>query len=117
MNTLEELKKLDSITNVGEADDLFKIIGGRNDPKYNLSKFAEETTELSEVLLKMLNKKPEQQPSRKDLIDEMGDVLMRIIMLEAGMSTDFEREVNERLLYKANRFLHYIKEGKYEGGI
>lgn len=57
-------------------------------------KLVEECTELNEVLIKYLTKKEKYKPSKAKIIEEMGDVLIRMKLLAEFW--DIKNEVNER---------------------
>ncbi len=63
-----------------------------------------------------MNKKPEYQPTSEEIIEEIGDVIVRlhIYAYSEGMS---EELIDERIMYKLNKFLSYLKDGKYVNGI
>jgi NTP pyrophosphatase (non-canonical NTP hydrolase) len=97
-------------------DDLLKILLEENDPKFNITKLCEEMTELQELLLKSINKKPEKAPSKQSIIDEVGDTMMRLlVVIEQLKITD--EEVSDRMEKKATKLLGYYTEGKYKGGL
>jgi len=58
-------------------------------------KALEECAELSEVLLKYLNKAPQYKPGKEKIIEEMGDVMYRLGVLAKKMN--IEGEVSARL--------------------
>lgn len=86
-----------------------------NDPHYNLLKCVEELTELNEVLIKRLVKGGSpKDPSDASIIEEIGDVKIRIMVLEKIFG---EEKVQARVDYKLGKFESYIEEGKYLGRI
>lgn len=86
-----------------------------NDYEYNLLKTVEELSELSEVLMKkVLKSEKEKEPSDQSIIDEIGDVYIRIRILSRLFG---EEAVSERVNFKLDKFETYLKEGKYQGGI
>lgn len=89
------------------------LIYNRSD--YQYVKLAEELAELLEVVIKRYLKKPENKPSIEKLIEEMGDVLLRMKLL-AEME-NIKEEVNTRMHAKCTKLLTYIAEGKYKGGV
>jgi len=112
----KDLIEKKSINTLGEAYSIFSFLGKRNRKKYNLSKLAEELNELSDVCLKIHNKKIDMQPPKQALIDEIGDVKARIKMLM--ISFDIKNsDIRKRHLHKANKYLGYIKKNKYDRGI
>lgn len=113
---LKDIIKMKEITTLGQAYGMFDFLGKHNTKKYNLSKAAEELTELNDVVLKMHNKKADKHPSRQALIDEIGDVKARIKMLM--VSTDIKNsDIRKRHIDKANKYLGYVKQNKYNRGI
>lgn len=86
-----------------------------NKPEYNILKLSEELAELQEKLLKYYNKHPDRKPKAVDIVEEVGDVLIRIgILIEAnGWEELLEKRVNE----KARKLIEYYESGKYVGGI
>lgn len=99
-----------------EYKGLFLMIGAKNDEKFLLSKTCEELTELQEVLLKMMNKIDPHKPSREHLIEEIGDVEIRLQMLKSRFRIS-PKQIHDRKVYKANKFIGYLNEGKYKNNI
>lgn len=62
-------------------------------------KVVEETTELNEVLIKSITKTPELQPPMEKVIEETGDVLVRImIMMEKlGILEQVDKRIDEKI--------------------
>lgn len=84
----------------------------QNDPKFNLTKLAEELTELAEVCLKKVNKDEFHAPSDDSLISEAGDVMIRLmIVLE---KVDNAGDKLEAAVDKKMRHLHNLRD-KYKG--
>lgn len=104
------------VTNNLEASRLFRHIAKINDEKFLLAKTCEELTELQEVLLKMLNKIDPHKPSKGRLIEEIGDVYIRLEMLIERFKID-PLHIASRRIYKANKFIGYLNEGKYKNNI
>lgn len=78
-----------------------------NKEDHDFLKLAEETTELSEVLIKMVTK-----PNRRDerighLIEEMGDVKVRmdILLQRLGLHKEVDNRYQEKLDYINNNTL------------
>lgn len=86
-----------------------------NSPKYNYSKLCEELFELGEVCSKMINKKSEAAPSKEKLIEELGDVYLRIYII--CKQENIIEKVDERINAKLEQLNKYISEGKYKGGL
>lgn len=112
----EEIKELEEITTIEQAHKLFDFLALTNKNRFNLTKFAEELTELNELCLKYVNKHKEYKPTKDKFIEEIGDVIMRmdVLMKMFGITKE---EIHTRVLYKANKILQYIKENKYDGGV
>lgn len=110
------MNSIDYKSPLEKAEDLFEYLGKNNDEKFLLSKTCEELTELQEVLLKMNNKIDPHKPSRDHLIEEIGDVEIRLTMLKTRFDI-FPSEIINRKIYKADKFDGYLKEGKYKNNI
>lgn len=102
---------------VNNADwtELIPLLADHNTPKYNSSKLCEELAELLEVLLKFENKIPEKKPSSEAIIDELGDVILRVAIY--AHQEGWLDEVDNRLIDKAKKLLGYALKGEYVGGI
>ena len=81
-----------------------------NNPKYQLLKACEELSELNTALMQYVNKGTKKQ----EIIDEIGDVKIRLKILEKVFS---EKKVKKRYNFKINKFYNYIKQNKYIGRI
>lgn len=92
-----------------------KLIIENNKREYNYLKLIEELTELNEVLIKRITKKSENAPSKDKLIEEMGDVLLR--MKVVAQLENISADVNKRVNDKADKIVNSIYKGKYKGGI
>ncbi len=87
-----------------------KILAETNEYNYNILKTIEELNELSLILTQMLTKGAKHQ----DIIDEIGDVKIRIQVLD----NLFDKEaIDKRVNHKINKFKGYIEQGKYIGRI
>lgn len=64
-------------------------------PEQNTLKLIEELTELQHVMIKYLTKSPAFKPSKKDMIEEMGDVMFRMAIVMDVLGID-ENDVEER---------------------
>lgn len=84
--------------------DLIQKIADENSKVYNVLKLAEELSELSEVLLKLVNKPEGYKPPEIKIVEEMADVIIRMKV----MATNFniKDRVNDRVLVK----LKYISD-------
>lgn len=116
MNTEEQIISIDKVDSIEKAKIVLDFISARNDPKYNMTKLAEELTELSELILKSVNKKPEHKPDLSHIIEEIGDVSLRLYVYISANGISSE-QIDERIIEKSNRFLSYIKEKKYNSGV
>lgn len=116
MKKLKDITVRKRIDTLGQSYEIFEFLGRHNTKKYNLAKLAEELNELSDVCLKIHNKKPDKHPSKQAMIDEIGDVKARIkmIMVSQGITN---ADIRKRHLHKANKYLGYLKENKYDRGI
>jgi NTP pyrophosphatase (non-canonical NTP hydrolase) len=92
-----------------------EFLGRTNRLDYNILKTCEELAELQEVLLKYHLKTPDKKPDIQNIIDEIGDVAIRIMALTEALHV--EENLNHRFQIKANKFMEYYKQGLYKGGI
>ena len=92
--------------------DIINHLTETNDYTYNLLKASEELSELSLVLLQLVNK-PD-KVDKQEVIDEIGDVQIRMKILSKLFDKD---AVKKRYNFKLSKFKSYIKEDKYKGGI
>lgn len=92
--------------------DIINHLIKENDRKYNLLKAAEELQELSLVLTQMALK--EKKVKDQEVIDEIGDVKIRLAVLEGMFS---QLKIKRRIRYKLTKFRSYIVLGKYKGHI
>ena len=90
--------------------ELIKYLVENNDYKYNLLKTAEELQELSLVLTQMALK--EERVDKQEVIDEIGDVKIRLKVIQHFFS---RKKVKKRVKFKLNKLKSYIKENKYIG--
>lgn len=95
-----------------ENKELYKYLADNNDYKYNLLKAAEELQELSLVLTQMALK--ENKVKKQEVIDEIGDVKIRLKVLEHFFD---KSKIRKRIRYKLTKFRLYIKTNKYVGKI
>lgn len=95
---------------------LFRFLGRNNNKKFLLSKTCEELTELQEILLKTMNKIDPHRPSREHLIEEIGDVEIRLAMLKERFKIT-NKDIVRRKMYKANKFVGYLNQGTYKNNI
>ncbi len=99
-----------------QVKEICEILAKQNSFKYNLSKASEECSELNLVLLQTLNKKGKHVPNIQEVIDEIGDVFLRvhILMIAMGISDEV---VRQRVYKKATKYASWLKSGDYKGGI
>lgn len=71
----------------------------------NILKVVEECAELQEVLVKHLTKSEELKPKEDKIVEEMGDVMFRIMILARLMGV--ERSVQLRLQDKAQTMYNW----------
>ena len=90
--------------------ELIKYLVDNNDYKYNLLKAAEECTELALVLTQMALK--ENKVDKQEVIDEIGDVQIRLKVLKHLFS---KRKIKKRMQYKLDKLKSYIADNKYIG--
>lgn len=109
-------KLVQKIVTNEQVDELLRYISEKNGLKYSLSKAAEEFNELALICLQYSNKIGEHQPTHQEVVDEIGDALMRIQMITTKLNI-CEHDIRERVLHKANKYLGYLKKGEYKGGI
>jgi len=112
----KEIKALEEIKTTVGASQIFEYLARTNKKKFNFSKLAEELTELNEICLKYINKKKEFKPTKEKFIEEIGDVRIRLGILEQALGINV-LDISNRIIFKANKFLEYIKEDKYDKGI
>ena len=99
------------------AFDVATLLALTNKTKYNYLKLAEELAELLEVVIKFATKVKEKRPPKEKLVEELGDVMFRILVLAAAKGEEFGEDSNLRVEEKALKLYNYYKEGKYVGGI
>lgn len=86
-----------------------------NNADYNFDKLMEEMHELAEVILKRRNKKGHvKEPPLQDLIDELGDVKLR---LEVVIKQVDETAVSNRVGKKAEAIANSIQTKQHTGRI
>lgn len=100
---------------IEETIDLIELLAKTNRPEYNVLKTCEELAELQEKLLKFHLKVPEHKPTEEQIIEEVGDVFLRLMILIHQY--DWEDAVEKRVEQKEAKLVNYYKEGKYKGGI
>ena len=70
--------------------EIIDIIVSHNSEEYDLLKLAEECTELSEVLIKMVTKPNRKEEKIPHLIEELGDVKLRMDILISKLNVEEE---------------------------
>lgn len=87
-----------------------------NKSEYNYLKLAEELAELNTEVLKRVTKGDNEKGSTdQEIIDEIGDVLIRLDIITQVMN--IEEAVADRILYKLGKYQKFIEENKYIGTI
>lgn len=81
-----------------------------NNGNYNFRKTTEELLELALVLTQTGNKKISGAPEEQEVIDEIGDVLIRMEVLKKLYPTD---KIQARIDFKMDKFRGYIRTKKY----
>lgn len=94
---------------------IVKNIAEYNTKQYNYSKLCEELFELGEVCMKTINKKQKSQPPIEKIIEEVGDVIVRIRVLcqVEGIFGPVSNRIGEKL----NQIQKSIDKQQYKGGI
>lgn len=98
----EELKR--ELTQEEIIDHLFV----NNGEKYNLHKASEECQELGLVLNQYLLKPT--KVDQQEIIDEIGDVIIRLEILKKMFPAD---KIKERIAYKLSKYQEYIDHKLY----
>lgn len=84
-----------------------------NSTEYNVDKTIEELLELAEALMKR-KLKGDKGATQQDVIDEIGDVQIRINVLKKLMGPE---AVENRINAKLSKFKGFYEQGKYIGHI
>lgn len=79
-----------------------------NSIEYNKLKASEECQELALVLVQSVLK--EERVPEQDIIDEIGDVIIRLEILKKIYS---KKSIKKRVDYKLSKFKQYIETNKY----
>lgn len=79
--------------------DSIDILTKVNDLNFNTLKAVEEMMETSELLVKSLTKANKYKPSKAEIIEEIGDTLVRLEILSShlGITKDVYERVNSKL--------------------
>lgn len=101
---------------IEQEKETLKLLVSTNESSYNWQKLAEELFELGEVVMKKINKNgTEKEPSFDKIVEEIGDVLLRIDIL--CDKYNLSEIVKERISNKLIKFKTYIDKEKYIGRI
>lgn len=90
-------------------DEIIEHLYKKNGDSYNLHKASEELQELSLVLTQRLTKPTKVKD--QDIIDEIGDVKIRLAILEKMFDKDL---IQERITRKLSKFQSYIDSETYK---
>lgn len=91
---------------------LIKKLTEANNYEYNLLKAAEECQELALALTQKALKP--YKVKNEEITDEIGDVKIRLKMLENLFD---KSTIKKRVNFKLNKFKGYLEKGKYGGRI
>ena len=94
------------------ANEIIQVIVSNNTEDHNILKLAEECTELSEVLIKMVTKPNRREEKIDHLIEELGDVKLRLDVLLSMYGLN--KKVNRRYADKLSYILESIDSKKYD---
>lgn len=92
--------------------EIIKKMVNKNTIDFDLMKLAEECTELSEVLIKMVTKPNRREERMEHLVEEMGDVKLRMEVLVTRLG--FNKVVDARYEEKLAYFHEKLIENKYD---
>jgi len=95
-------------------NEYIKQFAHSNTEQYNILKVCEESTETQEKLLKYITKSKEYKPKLEDIVEEIGDLELRLEFLKELWN--IQKAVQERKVYKLKKLVKYREEGKYIGG-
>lgn len=98
-----------------DYDETILLLAKTNRHDYNTLKLCEELTELQENLLKSHLKVPEKKPSEAQIVEELGDVMVRLLIYIE--QNNLLEAVEARIQYKLTKLQGYYEQGKYKGGI
>ena len=93
---------------------VIKQMADTNEGDYNIDKTIEEIFELGEALMKRKLKGEQYGASNQHIIDEIGDVQIRINVLREILGP---HKVDERVKFKLAKFRGFYKDKKYIGRI
>ncbi len=115
--TIEQLALEDEIRKgllTKKPEDIITKMAETNSWEYNIDKTIEELFELGEVLMKRKLKGSNWGATNKQIIDEVGDVEIRIRVLRKLLG---EESINSRVEEKLAKFKGFFEQGKYIGSI
>lgn len=93
-------------------NDTIQQIVDRNESQFNYLKLLEELAELTEVIIKRVNKQIQYKPSMEKIIEETGDVLIRLrIFCRAEGIAD---AVNQRVITKLTKLNGYFETNEFK---
>jgi NTP pyrophosphatase (non-canonical NTP hydrolase) len=84
-----------------------------NNVQFNVLKTAEEASELAQASLKLLTRLKGMETGRENLIEEIGDLKMRVHMLVESLDISV-LDIEERVLSKGRKYLKLLKS-KHDG--
>lgn len=88
--------------------EILEYLSKENGDRYNIHKCSEECQELGLVLNQFLLKPT--KVDEQEIIDEIGDVLIRVRILMKKYPTDL---IRERIKYKLSKYKEYIDHKMY----
>ena len=91
-------------------EELYEVMFNSNTKDYNSLKAAEECMELALALQQQVLK-TSVKVSDREIIDEIGDVKIRIKVLEKMYS---RKEIRKRVELKTNKFISWAMSGKHK---
>ena len=92
-----------------EKDTIYDHMHLNNSTKYNILKASEELLELALALTQMMSKPG--KINEQEIINEMGDVKIRLEILERIFPTEL---IDKRINNKLNQFQRFIETGKHK---
>ena len=95
-----------------EATNTVKELSLYNEDNYNYLKACEEFAELSELLLKKVNKRGgPKEPTDESIIEEIGDAVIRLgVLVELFGSANIEKRID----FKLSKYIDYMKDKRYK---
>jgi hypothetical protein len=117
---VNDLVDYDTLNEV-EQEQLVNALN-KNTDEFTTLKFLEEVNELGEKLIKYHLKSKSHKPKLTDILDEIGDVMIRTALFidrETDKNHDFDimDYLDARIQKKLKKLHGYVKEGKYQGGL